>query len=125
MAMFVSDFFLDELAKTVCGDGTLANLVVADIKLVNNVTDKVLASDSFTGTLSIIMDATTGRAKLENDLTFAVTDATVGGWIALDAAGTPNELFGADFATSEVFTGAGEFILEKDDTYVQIALKAT
>ncbi len=117
--MFASDYFKNEMAKCIAGDGTLVNVVVADVRLVNNLNDKTLASDSYTGVLSFSQTAT-GKAKLDNDLTFAVDDKTVGAWIAENGAGT--DLFGAALDPAEVFAGEGEYILEKDDTYIDISL---
>ncbi len=119
--MFVSNYFLDELIKTVADEGNLSNLVVTNVRLVDNVSTKTLVQDSFTGTLDFTLDSTTGRAKLSNDLTYSIDNATVGGWIARNA--DSEDLFGADFDVAEVFAGQGEYILRADDTYAQVALK--
>lgn len=115
----LTDYFRDELAKTVSGTGTLLNLEVADIKLVDDVNNPTTTVTSYTGVLSFALSATTGRATLENDITFTVpAGTTVGGWIVEDGNTTPNDLFG-EALTSETFNGEGQYILEATNTYIE------
>lgn len=120
--MWVSDYFRDEAAKILAGGTNVANITAVSIKLVADVDDgtRTQVDSSVTGTFNLEHDTgNTGRTKLANDLTFGVDGETVGGWVAKTAT---EDLFGANFALQEVYAGAGQFILEKDDTYVQINL---
>ncbi len=121
--IWVSDYFKNELAKVAANDGgNDANLQATTVKLVTDIGAAQTKIDGgFTGTFNLEFDSgNTGRAKLENDLTFTVEGVTVGGWVASNAT---QDLFGANFAVQEVYAGAGEFKLLKDVTHINFAKK--
>ncbi len=121
--IWVSDYFKDEMAKIAADDnGAVANVQAETIKLV---TDVGASQDSIddgikSGAFNLEFDGgNTGRAKLQNDLVFDVDGETVGGWVVTN--GSSEDLFGANFSVQEVYAGSGQFILEKDDTYIDFS----